>query len=83
MALGCSVVGHALAQTERVVDGLRITQVLHGLGHPWSLAFLPPAADRPPQALVMQRDAGLLLVDTPAQGLWKVRHPVATMFLAT
>lgn len=74
---GCALSGNALAQTERVVDGLRITQVLGGLDHPWSLAFLPSAAERPPQALVMQRDAGLLLVDTPAQGPWKVRHPVA------
>lgn len=61
----------------RVVDGVRIEQVLGGLDHPWSLAFLPAAAGQTPQALVMQRDAGLLLVDAPTQGPWKTVAPIA------
>lgn len=61
----------------RVVDGVRVEQVLGGLDHPWSLAFLPATAGQTPQALVMQRDAGLLLVDAPTQGLWKTVAPIA------
>lgn len=67
----------SVAQTPRVVDGLRIDKVLDGLGHPWSLAFFPAAPGQAPQALVMQRNAGLLLVDAPAQGHWTVVAPVA------
>lgn len=66
----------SLANT-RVVDGLRVEKLLDGLSHPWSLAFFPRAANQAQQVLVMQRNAGLLLVDAPPQGPWTVRQPVS------
>ncbi|MBA4257190.1 MAG: glucose dehydrogenase [Polaromonas sp.] len=67
----------AVAQTApRLIDGLRVEKVLDDLDHPWSLAFLPRVPGQAPQALVVQRNAGLLLVDAPTQGPWRAVRPV-------
>lgn len=72
----------SLANT-RVVDGLRVEKLLDGLDHPWSLAFLPTPSGQVAQALVLQRNAGLLLVQAPAIGAWKAVQSVPVPGLST
>ncbi len=67
----------AVAQAApRLIDGLRVEKVLDDLDHPWSLAFLPRVPGQAPQALVVQRNAGLLLAEVADQGPWKALRAV-------